>query len=218
MLASSPRDPDHHLLACLPLVPDETNDENIKTREDFEHEGMMDADAIELVEGKRLHHTDGNGEHPQTLLQKVIHQKYFQNAMSDQVDRAESLGTDLQVAHERHEHRRYGIVGISGEFLLRERNDQSVQLFGTRDEEKKTSHELEKTVDAFDDHAGFEEPVQETPTLWPLVHTRFMVPRRGLEPPRDCSRYHLKVVRLPFRHLGMLYISKEQSREIVARV
>ncbi len=29
-----------------------------------------------------------------------------------------------------------------------------------------------------------------------------MVPRTGLEPARPFERYHLKVVRLPFRHLG----------------
>ncbi len=27
-----------------------------------------------------------------------------------------------------------------------------------------------------------------------------MVRERGVEPPRPCGRYHLKVVRLPFRH------------------
>ena len=27
-----------------------------------------------------------------------------------------------------------------------------------------------------------------------------LVRSRGFEPPQDCSRYHLKVVRLPFRH------------------
>ena len=27
-----------------------------------------------------------------------------------------------------------------------------------------------------------------------------MVRERGLEPPQDCSHYHLKVARLPFRH------------------
>ena len=28
-----------------------------------------------------------------------------------------------------------------------------------------------------------------------------MVRTRGLEPPQDCSHYHLKVARLPFRHV-----------------
>jgi hypothetical protein len=28
----------------------------------------------------------------------------------------------------------------------------------------------------------------------------FLVRERGLEPPQDCSHYHLKVARLPFRH------------------
>jgi hypothetical protein len=30
-----------------------------------------------------------------------------------------------------------------------------------------------------------------------------MVLRRGLEPPRGCPRQHLKLVRIPFRHLSM---------------
>jgi hypothetical protein len=29
----------------------------------------------------------------------------------------------------------------------------------------------------------------------------FVVRTRGLEPPQDCSHYHLKVARLPFRHV-----------------
>ncbi len=44
------------------------------------------------------------------------------------------------------------------------------------------------------------------------VFVVFMVPRRGLEPPRPCGRYHLKVVRLPFRHLGIVSKERESAR------
>lgn len=33
-----------------------------------------------------------------------------------------------------------------------------------------------------------------------------LVPGRGLEPPWDCSRQLLRLVRLPFRHPGLLYL------------
>ena len=31
----------------------------------------------------------------------------------------------------------------------------------------------------------------------------YMVPKRGLEPPRPCDHYDLNVARLPFRHFGI---------------
>src|SRR3989344_5700595 len=37
----------------------------------------------------------------------------------------------------------------------------------------------------------------------PRCRGRRMVPRRGLEPPRDCSHQLLRLACLPFHHLGM---------------
>ena len=77
------------------------------------------------------------------------------------------------------------------------------RLWATGGHDAITSTSLEDEL-AITTPRDYESTQPKNPAVWAGVP---LVLRRGLEPPRGCPRQHLKLVRIPFRHLSMSTVS-----------
>lgn len=130
----------------------------------------MRVQTVDLVQHEHFHDADRNRKHPHSLFQKMVDEEDFQKTVAEEVDHAEDLRSDLQMRGKGEKCTRKCVVGITGQFMLGEENDERTQTLGAEEEQNETAEKLEAPVDAFNDHTDLEEPMQETSFAEGLIH------------------------------------------------